>query len=358
MNLFVGPSGAGKTRLLNMLFNIATMVVTDTQNHSGIWTLEFEHKGDAYTWNYEGVQQDNSENNNGIAIKSEKLWLVNLEDNSKKLIFERYGKNAVFDGREAPKISPTSSCISIYREESAVLNAYDGLKQIMRRSFNGPDLQNASALQAYPYPLMERLEATKPIRKVRDLFGIALSLHVTLFLLDKFFPRTLATISEQFKVVFPSFEAFIVTKASRHLLSNVGMDAPMILMKEKGVDKGTPLHDISSGMLKVLLIITDVLCSPSDIIYMIDEYENSLGANAIDFLPSFILEYGEGKQFMLTTHHPILINEIPIEDWFVFHREGSTISVTKGEQLVDKYSRSKQQKFTQLINDPLFNGGS
>jgi predicted ATPase len=110
-------------------------------------------------------------------------------------------------------------------------------------------------------------------------------------------------------------------------------------------------------MQKVLLIIADVINSPADIIYMVDEYENSLGVNAIDFLPPFVGECGGKRQFIVTTHHPLLINAIPISDWFVFHRKGTQIRVTHGNELVEKYGKSKQQRFIQLINDPIYKNG-
>ncbi len=87
---------------------------------------------------------------------------------------------------------------------------------------------------------------------------------------------------------------------------------------------------------------------------MIDEYENSLGINAIDFLPQFILDNGKDIQFFITTHHPYLINQMPIKDWLVFHREGSTVKNKSGIELEGLYGKSKQQAFVQLINDPFY----
>jgi len=132
------------------------------------------------------------------------------------------------------------------------------------------------------------------------------------------------------------------------------VDAPLALVRERGVPKATQIGDIASGMLKVLLILTDVIASPDGIVYMIDEYENSLGVNAINFLPTFLLEHGGRRQFFVTSHHPFLINAIPIEDWFVFKREGLRIHIAPGARLREKYGRSKQQHFIQLMNDPIY----
>jgi hypothetical protein len=106
-------------------------------------------------------------------------------------------------------------------------------------------------------------------------------------------------------------------------------------------------------MVKVLLIITDVVTESPQTLYMIDEYENSLGVNAIDFLPAFLADCGGDRQFIITTHHPLLVNAVPVSDWFVFHRKGLNIRVMHGAEIESRYGHSKQQRFTQLINDPL-----
>ena len=54
---------------------------------------------------------------------------------------------------------------------------------------------------------------------------------------------------------------------------------------------------------------------------------------------------------------PYIINRIPIESWKVFHRDGMNVHITEGMQLKEKYSRSRQDHFVQLINDPIYNGG-
>jgi AAA15 family ATPase/GTPase len=109
-------------------------------------------------------------------------------------------------------------------------------------------------------------------------------------------------------------------------------------------------------MQKVLLIVTDVLTLPKGSIYIIDEYENSLGTNAIDFLPQFLTDHGENGQFFITTHHPYLINSMPMRTWKVFRRQGGKVSIKSGEEFEEKYGKSKQRAFIQLINDPFYLG--
>jgi len=130
---------------------------------------------------------------------------------------------------------------------------------------------------------------------------------------------------------------------------------PIFYVKESGVKNHIYLPNLSSGMLKVLLIVTDILTLPDDAIYIIDEYENSLGENAIDFLPALLLEQQGNKQFLITSHHPYLINKIPVSNWYVLCRTGAKVEIKYGKELEKRYGRSSQKSFIQLINDPFFN---
>ena len=170
-----------------------------------------------------------------------------------------------------------------------------------------------------------------------------------MFLLEKKFPELYKLAVETFEQVFPSIKE-----------CEVGIrppgQVPVFLIKEMKVNRKIPVLELSSGMQKVLLIIADILTLPKGSIYIIDEYENSLGINAIDFLPGFLATHGIDIQFLVTTHHPYLINSMPIKTWRVFHRNGSKVSIKDGAEFEEKYGKSKQKAFVQLINDPFYTG--
>jgi predicted ATPase len=110
-------------------------------------------------------------------------------------------------------------------------------------------------------------------------------------------------------------------------------------------------------MQKLFLLILDTYLLQDGGLLLIDEYENSLGINAINFLPDLINTISQKCQFIITSHHPYIINSIPMESWKIFHREAMTIHITDGKILKERYSNSRQETFTQLINDPIYNGG-
>ena len=349
INLLVGESGSGKTRLLNILFNVAAFVATGQRFCAGIWEMQFEHSGVEYSWKYSGLVDEDGKGR----VMYEKIWLGSLNEVEKVLI-EREHDITTFDGDIVPKIPSDVSSLNVYREDDRLKAPFDAFTKIMRRNFFGDDLARAIAMQGTPHHLIKKVAKSK---NIDDLFGNVLTLNALMFILEKYFPKKFKLIAEQFKTIFPKIESMYTKVAGEHYgIQDVG-SASILLLKERGIKSPISLSEISSGMQKVLLILADVITSPKDTLYLIDEYENSLGINAINFLPVFLTEFGEGRQFMLTTHHPMLINAIPVSSWFVFHREGVHITVKHGSELEERYGKSKQQRFTQLLNDPFYSGG-
>jgi hypothetical protein len=351
VNLFVGASGAGKTRLLNMFFNIGTFVASDQRFCPGKWTLHFQHKGVDYLWIYSGIVEPDGT----PKVLGEELWIGTMEKKQQCLV-SRSESQMTFKDNPMPRLPSNSTAIYLLREEPAIKGAYDAFIHMMRRRFSGEDLATALAFQPVPRAVVAMLERKAD---VSPFHSVDISLQTKLYLLHKYLPNLYSEVTANFKQVFPSVE-----KLETHLrhgvksISGVQLpvagDFPIALVSEGGVQAATPLVEMSSGMQKVLLIICDVLTTSSEVLYMIDEYENSLGINAIDFLPGFLNEYGTGKQFLITSHHPNLINSLPVDSWYVLNRRGTHIRVKYGKELEERYGKSKQQKFIQLINDPFF----
>jgi predicted ATPase len=130
---------------------------------------------------------------------------------------------------------------------------------------------------------------------------------------------------------------------------------PVLVIREQESQQWVPVNELSSGMQKVLLILTDLFILPNHSIYIIDEYENSLGINAINFFPDFLLEFDKSIQFLITSHHPYIINQIPVKNWHVLHRDGTKVTIQQGDNVVARYGQSRQQAFIQLLNDPFYN---
>jgi AAA15 family ATPase/GTPase len=124
------------------------------------------------------------------------------------------------------------------------------------------------------------------------------------------------------------------------------LDFP-IQIKEKGVNNWIFQNNISSGMLKTLIHISELYLSPEGTVILIDEFENSLGINCIDVVTDLLVE-NRNIQFILTSHHPYIINNIGMEHWKIVTRKGGVVTVIDAKDL--NLGKSRHQAFMQLIN--------
>lgn len=344
LNLIVGASGAGKSKVLGSIFNLARFAVTDTMLGGCSAFVEFSLSGQKYRWD---LKVDQAGPISTAVVSEEKLSLT-----EGRTILHRVGGATTLEGVKMPKLPLTSTALRVLREEDALKPIHAGFSSIRRRLFHGAELDNAKALQSVPRELVEQCKSGDPTL----LYWHALSLSVIAKLLRDHFPDVFRVAAQHFKSVFRTVEDLRIADAQAIQVGLVA-SAPVLLLKEKGITEPTPIMEWSSGMVKVLLFIFDLLTQPRPSIYMIDEYENSLGVNAIDFFPSFAREVGEDIQLFITSHHPLLINAVPISDWIVLGRTGSRVQAMYGDELKERYGVSHHEQYVQLLNDPFYQRG-
>lgn len=96
------------------------------------------------------------------------------------------------------------------------------------------------------------------------------------------------------------------------------------------------------------------LCADHTVI-LIDEFENSLGINCINQVTQSILESGRNLQFIITSHHPYIINDMNFSHWKIVTRKGSIVTAIDAEKF--GIGKSKHQAFTQLANLTAYSEG-
>ena len=349
LNLIVGDSGSGKTRLLNTIFNGAVMAVQREKLFLGSWDITFEHENQFYRWSLETGGEEEAEK-----VQNEKIVKLNENGKEEPLVI-RTLNSFVFAGKELPRIGPKQSGITLLHEEESIKPIFSGFSSIMRRNFTGPELEVAAALEQVPQNFLKKIRKSKDMD---DLFPSGLSLNPRLYILSQDFKETYERICKEFINIFPFVSNYDVLSAEDfgHHLPGI---VPVFAVKERHSEKKwIPLDQLSSGMKKVLLILTDILTMPkTGGVYLLDEYENSLGINAINFFPSILFESGTNSQFIITSHHPYIIGNVPIKSWIILHRKGNEVLVKQGVDLEKRYGKSKQKAFIQLINDPFFTEG-
>ena len=78
-------------------------------------------------------------------------------------------------------------------------------------------------------------------------------------------------------------------------------------------------------MLKTIYYIVELFTMSEDSLVLIDEFENGLGVNCIDLLSELMLSERNDLQFIITSHHPKIINAIDKDKWRIIDREGSIV---------------------------------
>ena len=345
LNLIVGNSGAGKTRLLNTIFNGGRMVVQKDKFYIGFWDVTLEHKNVKYRWIIETEKNDDDE------AKVIKEIILSYEGDNEIPLVTRSLDSFQFKGNELPKLSHKESSIALLQDEDLIKPLFEAFTLIMRRNFSGSDLEQEASFQSLPQAVLKRIKGTKSLK---DLFHSNLNLSCRLYILDQIFKTTYDRICSEFRAIFP-----FVSKTALMSAENFGFYYPGIVpvfaLKEAFNNKWIPINEFSSGMKKVLLILSDIFMLPEEgCVYMIDEYENSLGVNAINFFPSVLFEGTIESQFLITSHHPYIIGNVPVKDWIVLHRKGNAVHVKQGAELEDRFGKSKQKAYIQLINEPFY----
>jgi predicted ATPase len=103
-------------------------------------------------------------------------------------------------------------------------------------------------------------------------------------------------------------------------------------------------------MYRTLTYLIEILAAPEESVVVIDEFENSLGINCMPELTDFILDKSPSLQFILISHHPYIINNIPWKTWQVVSRYNNKIRVRKATNIHELDTASSLDKFTQLVN--------
>lgn len=350
-NLLVGASGSGKTKFLNTIFNLASFIRKNDIPREGNWKIQFSIGARQYIYEYSARR---SSPNLSPTVVHERLAVVPKGKKVPTDLILRTSTSMKFNGQELPRLLPSTSGINLLQEEPKIRPVYDAFGRILRRNFFADALNSAMTV-----PLAEE-SALKGLDSLVNKYPMAPQewpLAIQLWYLKNNYDEKFKLLLVEFQSIFPHILSLTIALETDKSQQFPGRVLVSVMVKEKGVKPKVPLHELSSGMQKVLMIMCDALLMPKEGIYLIDEYENSLGINAINFLPAFISEYAKDMQLLVTTHHEYLINKMPVQNWLLFSRKGADVTIRDGADLREKYKTSRQDSFTQLINDPLYSMG-
>ena len=362
LNLLVGGSGVGKTRILKAL-NLICDVAKGRNCHLDDleWSINFSHLGINYRWELKSSSTRNEEifinlnESEQTEIVYEKL--VRYDNNSELEILLRNDSDSKFNNEKLPKLKRTESAITLLSEEDLIIPVSEAFGQLIfnfetaqsRRDILPVEYDNISTI--FFNTMKELYNKNINILKLSNQrFYVQYSAGTTplirAFYLQKCSPKIFNEIKELYIDVFPEVKDVRVR-------SERNSDVDFLLsfeIQENGLEDWIPQEQISSGMFRTLIFLVQVISAPKESVILIDEFENSLGINCMPDLTDFILDKSSDIQFILTSHHPYIINNIPWDTWQIVSKSGNKVRVRKSLNIPELNTASSLDKFTQLVN--------
>ncbi len=351
LTLLVGISGAGKTQIIKSILDIKNIAQGKSINGFE-WKIEFSTvENNTFIW--EGAFcNENFEENEILRFKPEDIEKASIEyervSKNCKEIVNRTSSDILFNGEKTVKLSAEESIVSLLREESDISEVYSAFKKILYSDQSG---SSSSAITIYPKRVYESCESFTTLESVKSSnIPIYIKLYYT-------FEKSLSVfyrIKDRFIEIFPQVKdiKFNTLIDPNSLFNKI----PIVQIQEHNVQRWISQNQISSGMFRSLLQIAELYLSAKGTVILIDEFENSLGINCIDELTEDLVENNSDEmQFIVTSHHPYIINNISPKYWKIVTRRAGQINTQNASEL--NIGSSHHDAFLQLINYDEYQNG-
>ena len=372
-NLLVGISGVGKTRILEALKTIKKAGLRSAKDADGCkWTLYLTAGEETYAWS---AETSIASKDPGMSPSEMDKESADGDDDSPEFISEeivQVGEGTVvsrstdqfkFQGNILPKLKRTESAITLLRDEDAIKPIRSALSRFMfsepasllgDNRFLGVDTVALNSARARYKTLASLREATSD-----------LPAFIRAYILQKDHPEAFQEVVAQFCEIFPTVEEVHVDYLSDLDPAGAMAIAPPVArlsilgvgIKERGVARLVCTPRLSSGMVRSLVHLFELHLAPPGTVVAMDEFENSMGVNCLPDIMDRLLERSRDLQFIVTSHHPYIINNVPAERWKVVTRRGGVVSVKDAETIPALTTGSKHDRFVQLLNLPEYEEG-
>lgn len=356
-NLLVGLSGAGKTQILNALSMVCNVGLDNFHANGCQWTLSLQIEDDHYLWTAEtstvqGILDDPEKDDRKQATEEPHFLQEEIICNDKILV-ERTPETFYFNEHPLPRLKNTESAVSLLSNEESIRSIYQALN---RTIFFGEDaIERFLPFDETFFNFFNRVRNRYPnldnLQKATDV-----PLVVKTYLLQTDYPEFYQKIKDDYMAIFETIEDIKLQRLSNvyplilHEAPPIATDLLVLAVKEKGVNDWIIGPRLSSGMLRTFTHLLDLAMAAPGSAIVIDDFENSLGVNCLPALVDHFLSRSRDIQFILTSHHPYVINNVPMKRWKVVTRQGSQVKVLAQSEIPALNTDSKQDQFVLLMN--------
>lgn len=344
LSLLVGISGVGKTKILQSILNLRNIALGQTGVSGLEWELHFKIDTDDFIWRGKFKNDVSSFNEvvsnlysnpnemygNKPIFESESLLKNNI------LIFDRKEERALFNGKEVPKVSSSNSLLNIFSSEEIISEVVNAFRYIY--------LIDSRVESSFLIPLSMSSSNDSNYQSIEDVRKLNTPVLNKLYLVSKYFKNEFEKIKEEFIETFEQVEDIRFF----HVFNKAFKEEFITLQLKEKNSNWINQESISLGMLKSLIYIAEMSLLPDGTVILIDEFENSLGVNCIDSIADYIIFGNRDLQFIITSHHPYIINSISLNNWLIIRRKGNSVFGQRTSEL--NIGNSRHEAFKQLIN--------
>ncbi|HEP0935467.1 TPA: AAA family ATPase [Enterobacter roggenkampii] len=356
LSLLVGASGVGKTQILNAVRDVSR-IARGVAVGSFKWELTFEIDNCTYFW---AGETDKSKDNSFQAKAMGGFWGFDQKENRPDVVNEiikkndvvlinRDGLDIIFKGKKTVKLSSKESVIHSLKEEDDIRKIHEAFSSVI----------TTTDLEMPRFPGFYGVPKNKPTHfdNLNALRNSKRPFIQKLYYCQEFFASDFEEIINSYMDIFPYVEDVAIDRVSvGHSDDEEEYFQFILKIKERGINEWVFQHDMSSGMFKTLYHISCIFLSSDGSVFLIDEFENGFGVNCIDDVTKTLISCGRNIQFIITSHHPYIINNIPASKWKIISRKAGRISAHDPSEF--SLMKSNHESFTKLINLSIYQDGA
>ena len=345
ITLLVGLSGVGKTQILNAIeYSLKLAVNKNLRLEPYNTTLCFQIGEEVYVWSYR-IQQDHTEDI--FESKEIKYFFAyeKLQNIKGDILMQRTSDTIQVTGYDkVPTPKKDESLLVQYSEDAFVKPIISEMLKLYPIEIE-MDVRGAIAQESFNMFKAKIKESFKenekqPFEKFSHL-PVPLKIYIT----KEYYPQMYAQIFSAVKELFMEINSIDIVEDPDREIYMVAIDV---------YGKRLLQHEISNGMLKTIYYIVELITMSKNSLVLIDEFENGLGVNCIDVLAELLLGERRDLQFVITSHHPKIINQISNKKWKIIERDIAMVKNFTAEEYVIMHSQ--HDAYFNLINRWEFEG--